>query len=69
MTPKELAELNAFREKEGLPPLVKKERKCLKCKTSFITIDNRICNRCNIHNKSYQNADESRYAISYINKR
>lgn len=69
MTPKELAELNAFREKEGLPPLVKKERNCLKCKTSFITIDNRICNRCNIHNKSYQNADESRYAISYINKR
>lgn len=69
MTPKELEELNAFREKEGLPPLRRKERNCLKCKIKFITIDNRLCNRCNIHNKSYQNADESRYSVNYIGKR
>jgi uncharacterized paraquat-inducible protein A len=69
MTPKELAELNAFREKEGLPPLTRKERSCMKCKTKFITIDNRLCNRCNIHNKAYQNADESRYSVNYIGKK
>jgi hypothetical protein len=69
MTPKELAELNAFREKEGLPPLVRKQRNCLKCNTVFITLDNRLCNRCNIHNKSYQNADESKFAINYVSKR
>jgi hypothetical protein len=69
MTPKELQELNEFREKEGLPPLIRKERNCLKCQTKFLTVGHRLCNRCNIHNKSYQNADVSRFAISYTNKR
>jgi hypothetical protein len=69
MTPKELDEINMFREKEGLPPLKRKERTCLKCTTRFISIDSRLCNRCNIHNKSYQSADESRYGITYVNKR
>lgn len=69
MTPKELDELNAFREKEGLPPLKRKERKCLKCSIRFIAIDSRLCNRCNVHNKSYQNADESRYSVNYVNSK
>lgn len=66
MTEKELEELNAFRQKEGMSPIIKKERKCLKCNISFISIDTRLCNRCNIHNKSYQNADESKYSINYV---
>lgn len=69
MTEKELEEINEFRMKEGLRPLQKKERKCLKCEVKFISVDTRLCNRCNIHNKSYQNADEAKYAISYSKKR
>jgi len=68
MTEKELEEINAFRQKEGMRPLQRKERKCLKCEVKFMSIDTRMCNRCSIRNKtSYQNADESRYAVNYIN--
>lgn len=66
MTDKELEELNAFRVKEGLKPLQRKERSCMKCRVKFISVDTRLCNRCNVHNKSYTNADESRYGISYV---
>jgi len=67
MTEKELEEINAFRQKEGMRPLQRKERKCLKCEVKFISIDTRLCSRCSIHNKSYQNADESKYAVTYVN--
>jgi hypothetical protein len=66
MTDKELEELNAFRIKEGLSPLCRKERTCMKCRVKFISVDTRLCNRCNVHNKSYTNADESRYGITYV---
>lgn len=69
MTEKELEEINAFRQKEGMRPLQRRERACLKCNVKFIAIDTRLCNRCSVHNKSYQNADESKYGINYINKR
>lgn len=69
MTEKELEELNMFRQKEGLRPLKRTERKCLKCQVKFISVDNRVCSRCNIHNKSYQNADESKFSINYVNSR
>lgn len=67
MTEKELEEINAFRQKEGMKPLQKKERKCLKCDISFISVETRLCNRCGIHNKSYQSADESKFVINYVN--
>lgn len=67
MTDKELEEINTFRQKEGMRPLRKRERKCLKCEISFISIDARLCSRCSIRNKtSYQNTDESRYTINYV---
>jgi len=69
MTDKELEEINAFRQKEGMRPLQRKEKQCLKCEIKFISIETRLCNRCNTHNKSYQNADESKYSINYINRR
>jgi hypothetical protein len=64
MTPKELDELNVFREKIGLAPLKPKERKCLKCSTQFISLDSRLCSRCHVRNKLYQSADESRYSVN-----
>lgn len=67
MTEKELEEINAFRQKEGLQPLHRRERKCLKCQVKFISVDTRLCNRCTIGNKAYQNADETKYAINYVN--
>lgn len=67
MTEKELEEINAFRIKEGMSPLQRKERKCLKCEVKFISIDTRLCNRCTVHNKAYQNTDESKYAVNYVN--
>lgn len=69
MTEKELEELNAFRLKEGLKPLQRKARQCLKCDVRFVSVDSRLCNRCGVHNKSYQNADESKYAINYVNRK
>lgn len=69
MTDKELEELNAFRIKSGLQPLMRKERKCMKCSIKFVSISTRLCSRCNIHNKSYDNTDESRYSINYVNGR
>lgn len=66
MTEKELEELNAFRQKEGMRPLQRKERKCLKCQVKFISVDTRICPRCHVHNKNYQNADESKFSINYV---
>lgn len=66
MTDKELEEINAFRIKEGLQPLRRRERKCLKCEIKFVSIDARLCNRCCIHNKAYANTDETKYAINYV---
>lgn len=66
MTDKELEEINNFRVKEGLSPLKRVERKCLNCDVKFITIQNRLCTRCNIVNgRSYKNTDESRFSIKY----
>lgn len=69
MTENELDEINAFRQKEGLKPLKRKERSCLKCQVRFVSIDTRLCNRCNVHNKSYQNADESKFQINYVSRK
>lgn len=63
MTDKELANINAFRLKEGLSILRRKERTCLKCQIKFVSVETRLCTRCGIHNKGYSNADESRYKI------
>lgn len=69
MTEKELEEVNAFRLKEGLKPLLRKERSCLKCNVRFVSVDTRLCNRCSVHNKSYQSADESKFSINYIGRK
>lgn len=69
MTEKELEEVNAFRVKEGLRPLQRKERKCLKCEIKFISIDTRLCNRCSIHNKAYQYTDESKFSVNNVNRK
>ena len=69
MSFKDLAEINAFGEKEGLPPIKYKERNCLKCRTKFVSIDNRICVRCNMRNKGQHFADESVYSINYASRK
>ncbi len=61
---KDLKEINDFREKEGLAPIKYKERSCLKCKVKFVSVDNRLCVRCNMRNKGYHFADESIYTIN-----
>lgn len=48
----QLADINDLRIRSGLPKIVPKRRKCLKCSKSFISMGNwnRICDNCNREN-------------------
>ena len=47
---KSLESQNRIRKKSGLRLLSVKIRKCLKCNTSFESIDKRVCYSCNEKN-------------------
>lgn len=48
-----LKDLNTLRREAGLPELVQKKRKCLKCGRSFASVGNwnRLCEGCYRSNK------------------
>jgi hypothetical protein len=45
-----LDNINKCRIENGLSPLKRKERLCLKCGKLFKSVSNRLCNECNRHN-------------------
>jgi ribosomal protein S27AE len=56
-----LNEINKFRYHEKLPIISKKERKCLKCEKSFVSIGgNRICGKCKLNETPYM---DNTYAV------
>lgn len=47
-------EQNDARVKAGLPPVVSKKRRCLRCDTTFIsTNEQRCCDGCRVANSRY----------------
>ena len=48
-----LRALNEFRKEAGLPDIIVKSRKCLKCEKSFISLGiwNRLCESCTRANR------------------
>lgn len=58
-----LKDLNALRVETGLPKIVAKRRKCLKCGKSFVSMGswNRLCEICYRSNRYEDNVEP--YAI------
>lgn len=57
-------EIDKCRAENGLPPLIKKKRMCLKCQTMFNSHSaaNRICSTC----KSVQEGEDTVYAFDPV---
>jgi hypothetical protein len=54
-----LKALNTFRNESGLPDIVVKSRRCLKCDKKFTSLGifNRLCESCTRNNKNEDTAE------------
>jgi len=54
-----LKDLNILRKESGLPELIAKKRRCLKCNKFFVSLGNwnRICESCYRSNKHEDNVE------------